>query len=94
VLDRPKMGFGIPLAEWLRTSLRELMQDTLLSSRALGRGYVRPAAVHEMVRAHLAGSNEHRRVLWDLLLLELWLRTFIDAAPVPRAPAIQQTPTP
>ena len=94
VLDRPKMGFGVPLAEWLRTSLRELVQDTLLSSRALGRGYFRPAAVREMVGAHLAGSDEHRRVLWDLLLLELWLRRFIDAVPAPPAPAIEQTPSP
>ncbi|HXM54760.1 MAG TPA: asparagine synthase (glutamine-hydrolyzing) [Candidatus Dormibacteraeota bacterium] len=83
VLDRPKMGFRVPLAEWLRTGLRELLEDTLLDSRALGRGYFRPAAVREMVEAHHAGSDQHRRVLWDLLLLELWLRRFIDQVPAP-----------
>jgi asparagine synthase (glutamine-hydrolysing) len=92
VLDRPKMGFGVPLGDWLRTGLRELLQDTLLSERALARGYFRPAALREMVERQLAGSDVNQRVLWDLLLLELWLRAFIDRAPVPRAPA-EHAPT-
>jgi asparagine synthase (glutamine-hydrolysing) len=85
VLDRPKMGFGVPLGDWLRGSLRELLLDTLLSDRALGRGYFRPAAVRQMVDRHLAGGNEYQYVLWDQLLLELWLRTFIDRVPAPGA---------
>jgi asparagine synthase (glutamine-hydrolysing) len=94
VLDRPKMGFGVPMGDWLRSGLRELLQDTLLSDRALGRGWFRPEAVRHMVSAQLGGSNDHQRVLWDLLLLELWLRTFIDAAPVPRQPVALRTPSP
>jgi asparagine synthase (glutamine-hydrolysing) len=81
VLDRPKMGFAIPLAEWLRTSLRELLCDTVASDRALARGLFQPDVVRGMVAEHLSGSDEHRYVLWDLLMLELWHRRFIDVPP-------------
>jgi asparagine synthase (glutamine-hydrolysing) len=86
VLDRPKMGFSIPLAEWLRTDLRDLLQDTVASERALARGLFRPAAVRELVDAHLGGDDSHKFVLWDLLMLELWMRRFIDARPAPGPP--------
>jgi len=88
VLDRPKMGFGVPLGGWLRNSLRELLEDTVLSQRALERGYCDPAAVRRMVSTHMAGSDEYQYTLWDLLLLERWHRVFIDQAPAPRAPVL------
>jgi asparagine synthase (glutamine-hydrolysing) len=83
ILHRPKMGFGVPLADWLRGSLKEMLVDTVLSDRALARGYFKPAAVREMVKVHLAGSNQHQYPLWDLLLLERWHRMFIDRAAAP-----------
>jgi hypothetical protein len=46
-----------------------------------------------MVDLHLAGGSDHQRVLWDLLLLELWLRRFVDAAPVPPA-GVERAATP
>jgi asparagine synthase (glutamine-hydrolysing) len=85
VLDRPKMGFGVPLAEWLRGSLKELLLDTVLSRSATERGYFQPAAVRRMVDAHMSGSDDYKYVLWDLLLLERWHRKFID--PVMSAPS-------
>jgi len=88
ILDRPKMGFGVPLGGWLRSSLRELLEDTVLSQRAVERGYFDPAAVRRMVSAHMGGSDEYQYTLWDLLLLERWHRIFIDQAPVPRAPLL------
>jgi asparagine synthase (glutamine-hydrolysing) len=84
VLDRPKMGFGVPLGQWLREGLRELLLDTVLSPTALARGLFRPESVRAMVAAHLAGSNDYQYVLWDLLLLERWHATFIDALPAAR----------
>jgi asparagine synthase (glutamine-hydrolysing) len=84
VLDRPKMGFGVPLGQWLRTSLRELLSDTILSPTALARGYFRPEAVRVMVDTHMRGSDEFQYTLWDLLLLEHWHRNFIDSRPAPR----------
>jgi asparagine synthase (glutamine-hydrolysing) len=88
VLDRKKMGFGVPLGNWLRTSLREMVEDVVLSDMALRRGYFKPAAVREMVQVHMSGSDEFQYTLWDLLLLESWHRTFIDQFPVPRAPVM------
>src|SRR5204863_4835479 len=45
ILTRSKMGSGVPVGKWLRTDLRPLLEDTLLSSRANQRGYFRPAAI-------------------------------------------------
>src|SRR5437870_3194124 len=85
ILDRQKMGFGVPLGGWLRGSLKEVLVDTVLSDRALARGYFQPAAVREMVGAQLAGSDRFKYQLWDLLMLERWHQMFIDEPPVPRA---------
>jgi asparagine synthase (glutamine-hydrolysing) len=81
VLDRPKMGFGAPLGEWLRGSMKEMLVDTVLSKRALARGYFKPAAVRAMVDAHMAGSNDYHYILWDMLMLERWHQVFIDRLP-------------
>jgi len=80
ILDRPKMGFGVPLGAWLRSSLKEMLSDTILSDRALGRGYFKPASVRAMVAAQMAGSNEYHYILWDMLMLERWHQIFIDPA--------------
>jgi asparagine synthase (glutamine-hydrolysing) len=81
ILNRPKMGFGVPLGRWLRSSLKEVLVDTVLSDRALARGYFQPAAIREMVETHMLGSNRYQYLLWDLLLLERWHNMFIDAPP-------------
>jgi asparagine synthase (glutamine-hydrolysing) len=78
IIDRPKMGFGVPLDSWLRGSLKEMLLDTVVSDRALARGYFKPASVRAMVDAQFAGSDQYQYVLWDLLLLEQWHRMFID----------------
>jgi asparagine synthase (glutamine-hydrolysing) len=79
ILTRPKMGFGVPVGEWLRNDLRPLLEDTLLSSRALGRGYFRPAAVRALVDDHLSRRSDRTSHIWALLMLELWFHACIDA---------------
>jgi asparagine synthase (glutamine-hydrolysing) len=78
LLDRPKMGFSLPVAKWLREDLYEMVHDVLLSSRALQRGYFEPQVVAKLLHEHYAGQIDHGAKLWDLLMLELWHRTFID----------------
>jgi asparagine synthase (glutamine-hydrolysing) len=78
VLKRPKMGFCVPLARWFRKELREMAYDVLLAPRALQRGYFQPQAIAKLLDAHCRGEANHAEHLWDLLMLELWQRTFID----------------
>ena len=77
-LVAPKRGFGVPVAGWLRGELRPMLEEVVLSERALRRGYLRPAAVGELVADHLAGRADRAKQLWALLALELWHRAFID----------------
>ena len=79
ILTRPKMGFGVPVGEWLRTELRPLLEDTVLSSRASNRGYFNPAAVRAITDDHLTHRADRTPHLWALLMLELWFREFVDA---------------
>jgi asparagine synthase (glutamine-hydrolysing) len=75
-LSRRKMGFGVPVGDWLRGELRPLLEDVLLSPRALGRGYFRPEALRRLVREHQEGAQDHSFRLWALLWLEWWHREF------------------
>jgi asparagine synthase (glutamine-hydrolysing) len=86
VIHRPKMGFSIPLADWLRGELRATGEDLLLSDRALGRGYFDTAAVRAMWTRHQGRVRDHSHHLWALMMLELWHRLFVDQAPTPTAP--------
>jgi asparagine synthase (glutamine-hydrolysing) len=78
ILHRPKMGFGVPIDHWLRHELRDLAYDTLLSPRAVGRGYFRPGVIRRMLDEHVRKKAAWHYLLWTLLMLELWHRTYID----------------
>ncbi len=82
VLSRPKRGFGVPIEHWLRGSLRDLLQDVLLSPAAEQREYFDPAFVRRLVDDHLTNRQNRHFLLWNLLMLELWHRTFLDRRPV------------
>jgi asparagine synthase (glutamine-hydrolysing) len=82
VLDRPKMGFSVPIADWMRGELQRLPGDVLLDRRARERGLFRAGAVERMIAEHTGGTRDHAQRLWTLIGLELWLRTYIDG-PVP-----------
>ena len=77
-LDRRKMGFGMPVGNWMRGELRPLLDDVLLSPRALARGYFRPEAVQQLVNENAKGPHDHSNQLWALLWLELWHQEFLD----------------
>ncbi|MEW6130578.1 MAG: asparagine synthase (glutamine-hydrolyzing) [Acidobacteriota bacterium] len=75
---RRKMGFGVPIGDWFRTSLRNLLEDSLLSEQAMRRGYFNQQFVERMVHDHIERRADHSFALWNLLMLELWHREFID----------------
>jgi asparagine synthase (glutamine-hydrolysing) len=72
ILSRPKMGFAVPLDSWLRTSLRDMTSDVLLSSRAREFGILQPDAVERLVSEHMSGAASHGHRIWALLMLHLW----------------------
>lgn len=80
VAARGKTGFGVPLARWFRGELRPLARELLLDARARDRGWFEPAAVERLLDEHHAGQVDHGHRIWTLVMLELWLRTHVDAA--------------
>jgi asparagine synthase (glutamine-hydrolysing) len=79
VAGRGKSGFGVPLARWFREDLRPLARELLLDERARGRGWFRPEAVERLLAEHETGRADHGHRLWTLAMLELWLRTHVEA---------------
>ncbi|HEY2673574.1 MAG TPA: asparagine synthase (glutamine-hydrolyzing) [Rugosimonospora sp.] len=79
VIYRPKMGFGVPLARWLRGELRDLAWDVLTDATARSRGIFRPDTVAGMLRRHDRGLDEGHRI-WTLVQFELWHRRFLDGS--------------
>jgi asparagine synthase (glutamine-hydrolysing) len=74
LLTRPKMGFALPLAAWLRGSLRSLLWDSLISRRFLDRGFVSESFLRELLEEHQAERRNNSRTLWSLLMLDMWYR--------------------
>lgn len=79
ILQRPKQGFGVPVAHWFRGELREMARDLLNGPTFRGRGYFDPVAVERLIEAHESGRADHGHRLWALVVLELWMRRFLDS---------------
>lgn len=77
LIDRPKMGFGIPRAEWLRTGMREIVIDTLTDTTATQRGWFNSIEVKKVIDTHMAGEDKDN-IIWPILMLELWARNWLD----------------
>ena len=77
LIDRPKMGFGIPRSEWLRTEMKELVIDTLTDTTASQRGWLDPLQVKKVLDIHMSGQDKDN-LIWPMLMLELWARTWLD----------------
>ncbi|MBI5788577.1 MAG: asparagine synthase (glutamine-hydrolyzing) [Candidatus Schekmanbacteria bacterium] len=78
ILGRKKMGFSVPLASWFRGELKGYVYEVLFSAQSRCRGYFQPHALEKLLVEHTSGKFDHSFKLWNLLMLELWQRTFID----------------
>jgi asparagine synthase (glutamine-hydrolysing) len=88
IIDRPKKGFGIPVADWLKGDVREQLLDELSPDRIRRQGLFDAAEVTRLVTEHLQGRRDHRKPLWALLLFQLWREAWLDR-PSERSPATQ-----
>jgi asparagine synthase (glutamine-hydrolysing) len=74
--ERPKSGFGAPMARFFRGELRELLCDTLSAESIARDGFFRPAAVQRLIADHQSGRRDERRRLFNVLIFTLWYRAF------------------
>jgi asparagine synthase (glutamine-hydrolysing) len=77
LIDRPKMGFGIPRAEWLRNEMKEMSFELLTDTTSIQRGWFNPSEVKKTLDIHMSGEDKDN-LIWPMLMLELWARTWLD----------------
>ena len=78
VIKRGKKGFGVPVAEWLKFKLRPLARDLLSPERVRRAGVFDPVYIARLQDEHERGVANHRKLLWTLLMFELWHESFIE----------------
>jgi len=78
ILSRPKMGFPVPIGSWFRGAYRSVIDEYVLSERALARGIFSPDFVRQLVARHQTGGENHDERLWALVNFEIWQRQFLD----------------
>ena len=72
ILDRPKKGFWMPIGPWLKKELQPLVREYLNSERLKRQRMFNPAFVEQLIYEHQNNKRDHRRILWSLLMFQLW----------------------
>ena len=82
ILERPKVGFRVPIDQWFRGAMRGYLREHLCGADSVTRPWYHAAVLDHVVAEHLAGRQNHEKLLWTLLNLELWQRQQLERAPV------------
>jgi asparagine synthase (glutamine-hydrolysing) len=85
ILDAPKRGFELPVTRWLRGDLRGYAREVLLDPGATSRGWCNEKEVRRLLDEHAAGTHDHGRGIWTLLMLELW---YLESSGIPPSEAL------
>lgn len=78
IIDRPKKGFGIPIARWLRNELKEFMLDSLEETRIKRQGFFNYSYIKRLVEEHLQKRKDNRKALWSLLVFQIWHKRYVE----------------
>jgi len=74
VIYRPKMGFAVPIADWLRNEWEEISRDLVLSEHSFVQNYFNPGFIKRMFSEHKSRRRNHDYLIWTLMVLEMWCR--------------------
>lgn len=77
LIDRPKMGFGIPLNQWIRFELNQIIKETLLDRTSMIRGWYKDGKIEETISLHQQGVDRSS-LIWPMFMLELWAKNWLD----------------
>jgi asparagine synthase (glutamine-hydrolysing) len=80
ILYRKKMGFSVPLSQWLRAELKPLVEQLLINNTGLINQFFRSTVISELWQVHLEGSDQYTQELWTILAFALWLQSYGDFA--------------
>lgn len=72
IVFRPKKGFGVPMASWLKNELRGLCNEMLSEQRIKGAGFFNFSYINQLKKEHFSGHKDNRKLLWTLLIFEIW----------------------
>jgi asparagine synthase (glutamine-hydrolysing) len=78
-VDRRKQGFELPIDDWIRGPLRDMIEVSVLNSNAPVAGLINPTIARRLYRSHVAGSGNHGAELWTLLVLSRWAERYLGA---------------
>jgi asparagine synthase (glutamine-hydrolysing) len=78
IINRKKKGFGIPISKWLTGELRSYMLDYLGEERIRRQGFFNYPYVKRLIDDHLGKRNDNRKLLWTLLIFQMWYERFFE----------------
>ena len=77
ILNRKKKGFNVPVAYWINAGLKELVRDQFEESKIKREGFFNPTYVQQLLTEHAEGTRDHRKLIWTLLVFELWYEKYM-----------------
>ncbi|HSF19620.1 MAG TPA: asparagine synthase (glutamine-hydrolyzing) [Vicinamibacteria bacterium] len=78
IINRKKKGFNVPVAYWINSSLKELVRDQLAGDKLAREGFFQPSYVERLLREHAEGVRDNRKLIWTLLVFELWRERYLN----------------